>query len=91
MSHKSVSFIALVLAVLLVVPTLILAATETISGMIESVDAKTGRLVVETSEDESKEVTAPKEMLQSLKPGDKITITVEEGTVQKIEKNDEES
>jgi hypothetical protein len=53
-------------------------------------NVETGTLSVETDEDESKEMTVPKEMLQGLQIGDEITIKVEEGTVQHIEKNDED-
>jgi hypothetical protein len=60
------SILVLVLAVLLVVPPLTLAAAETISGKVEKINVETGTLSVETDEDESKEMTVPKEMLQGL-------------------------
>ena len=69
---------------------LILAAVETISGKVEKINVETGTLRVETDEDESKEMTVSKDMLQGLQLGDEITIKVEEGTVQSIEQNDED-
>ena len=87
MFHKLITIVALALAVLLVAPPLVLAATETVAGMVQEVDMDNGRLVITTDADETRELTVPKELLKGLEPGDDVTIQMVDGKVTAIDKD----
>jgi hypothetical protein len=89
MSHKLITIGALALAVLLVAPPLALAATETVSGMVQEVDMDNGRLVITTEAHETLELTVPKELLKGLEPGDEVTVQIVDGKVTAIDKDKE--
>ena len=89
MSHKLITIVVLVLAALLAAPSLALAATETVSGMVQEVDMDNGRLVITTDADETRELTVPKELLKGVEPGHNVTIQIVDGKVTAIDKDAE--
>src|SRR5262245_3927952 len=64
------------LAVLFVAPAVALAADETVSGTIQSVDTRKGQITLKSEEGQTVQLQAPAALLAGLETGDAVEVKV---------------
>jgi hypothetical protein len=70
------STLIVALAVLFVVPVVALAADETVSGTIQSVDTRKGQITLKSDEGKTVQLQAPAALLAGLEAGDAVQVKV---------------
>ena len=70
------SFVAVALAALFVASAVALAADETVSGTVESVDPRQGRMILKADEGKTMELRAPGDLLMGLQDGDAVEVKI---------------
>src|SRR5262245_3738935 len=70
------SLVAVALAALFVASAVALAAEETVSGTVQNVDPKQGRMILRADESRTMELRAPGELLIGLQDGDAVEVKI---------------
>ena len=82
------STLAVALAMLFVASAVALAADETVSGTIQSVDARKGQITVKSEAGQTVELQAPVELLAGLQAGDAVEVRMSGQKARLIRKQD---
>lgn len=80
------NMLLLALAGMLAFGPVVMAASQTVFGIIQDIDVQNGTMTIATADEEIQKLRASPEQLENLQEGDRVEAEVEDGIVRRIRK-----
>lgn len=80
------NMLLLALAGMLAFGPVVVAASQTVFGIIQDIDVQNGTMTIATADEEMQKLRVSPEQLENLQDGDRVEVEVEDGTVRRIRK-----